>query len=102
MNAFASARPATRALAVLTLGFALLVALVASAMARVEIDISKGNVEPLPIAIPAFLGETELGRQIADVVQADLKRSGLFAPIDRAAFIEQITDSNVRPNFPDW
>ncbi len=72
------------------------------ALAKVEIDVTKGNVEPLPIAIPLFLGESQLGRDIAGVVEADLRRSGLFAPIDRAAFIENISDSNAQPNFPSW
>ena len=72
------------------------------ANARIEIDITKGNVEPLPIAIPSFLGNNQLARDIADVVSADLKRSGLFAPMDRAGFVQQISDSNATPRFGDW
>ena len=72
------------------------------AHARIEIDITKGNVEPLPIAIPSFLGNNQLARDIADVVSADLKRSGLFAPMDRAGFVQQISDSNATPRFGDW
>ena len=47
---------------------------VAPAHARVEININKGNVEPLPIAVTDFL-QGELGQKISDVVAADLKRS---------------------------
>ena len=75
---------------------------VVQAFARVEIDVTKGNVDPLPIAIPVFLDNGELGRKISDVVEADLRRSGLFAPIDRAAFIEKITNTNANPNFSSW
>lgn len=73
-----------------------------AAHARIEIDVTRGNVEPLPIAIPAFLGDSELGQRISSVVEADLRRSGLFAPIDQAAFIERLQDSNRRPNFASW
>ena len=73
-----------------------------SAFARVEIDITKGNVEPLPIAIPTFLGGTKLGQDISAVISADLKRSGLFIPMDQASFIEKISNSNATPRFVDW
>ncbi len=75
------------------------------AQALVEIDITKGNVAPLPIAIPAFVGtgrQGDIARNIAAVVEADLKRSGLFAPIDHAAFIEKISNPDNAPRFSDW
>lgn len=75
--------------------------MIAPAHARVEININKGNVEPLPIAITDFL-QGELGQKISDVVAADLKRSGLFAPIDKKAFIEKITNPDAAPRFEDW
>ncbi|MFD1704508.1 Tol-Pal system beta propeller repeat protein TolB [Methylopila henanensis] len=82
-----------------------LAALAPAARAQVNIDINQGNVQPLPIAIPAFLGQggdAELARNIASVVEADLKRSGLFAPIDHKAFIEKITNTDAAPRFGDW
>ena len=72
------------------------------ARALVEIDVNKGNVEPLPIAITDFLSDDGIGVDIAAIVAADLKRSGLFAPIDKGAFIEKISDTNVAPRFEDW
>ncbi|WP_244743194.1 Tol-Pal system beta propeller repeat protein TolB [Mesorhizobium sp. L-8-10] len=72
------------------------------AHALVEIDINKGNVEPLPIAISDFVSQDGAGAEIAAVVAADLKRSGLFAPIDKGAFIEKITDPDAAPRFDDW
>ncbi|RVC15076.1 Tol-Pal system protein TolB, partial [Mesorhizobium sp. M7A.F.Ca.CA.002.15.2.1] len=56
------------------------------ALALVELNVNKGNVEPLPIAITDFQGGDALGAQISQIVTADLKRSGLFAPIDKSAF----------------
>ena len=80
----------------------MLIAAASTAQARIEIDVTRGNVEPLSIAIPSFLGDSQLGRDIASVVEADLRRSGLFAPIDQAAFIERINNSNRRPSFSSW
>ena len=77
-------------------------ALTLPARALVEIDINKGNAEPLPIAITDFLSGGELGAQISQIVAADLKRSGLFAPIDQGAFIEKISNPDVAPRFEDW
>lgn len=71
------------------------------ASALVEIDVNKGTVEPLPVAITDFAGGA-LGAEISSIVQADLKRSGLFAPIDKAAFIEKIANPDQTPRFDDW
>jgi len=72
----------------------------------VEVDINKGTIQPVPIAIPAFSGAdaktTELGAQIAQVVSADLGRSGFFRPLDPSTFVEKSLNVNINPNFPDW
>jgi TolB protein len=63
----------------------------------------QGTLAPIPIAIPEFLGEDpKLGRDIADVVAADLERSGLFKSLDRSSFLERVRDVNAAPRFPDW
>ncbi|MGN6463990.1 MAG: Tol-Pal system protein TolB, partial [Rhizobiaceae bacterium] len=72
------------------------------AWALVEIDVNKGNVAPLPIAITDFLSGDAIGAQISDIVSADLKRSGLFAPIDKSAFIEKVSNPDAAPRFDDW
>ena len=72
------------------------------ARALVEIDVNKGNIEPLPIAITDFLAGDALGGEISGIVTADLKRSGLFAPIAKSAFIEKISNPDVAPRFEDW
>lgn len=81
-------------------GFSTAITLPAHAL--VEIDVNKGNVEPLPIAITDFISSGGIGAEISDIVAADLKRSGLFAPIDKGAFIEKITNSDQAPRFEDW
>ncbi len=76
------------------------------ALAQLRIDITKGNVNPLPIAITNFTGPngqvSEYGMDIADVISANLERSGLFRPIEQRAFIQQISDGNTIPRFADW
>lgn len=75
-------------------------ALAPAAHAQVEVDINRGEVKPLPIAIPAFAGQQ--GAEIAQVITGNLERSGLFAPIPQSAYMEQGMDVNVQPRFPEW
>jgi TolB protein len=72
------------------------------ARAEIEVDVNRGDVQPLPIAIPPLSGGGSVGADIASVVTANLERSGLFRPIDPNAFIEHDIDVNVQPRFPDW
>ena len=81
---------------------AALILVPAVASAQLKIDITKGNVDPLPVAITGFTGDTTNGSNIAAVVSADLERSGLFRPISQSAFIERITNGDQVPRFADW
>lgn len=72
------------------------------ASAQLKIDITKGNVDPLPIAITGFTGDTANGASITSVVSANLERSGLFRPISSSAFIEQVSNGDQVPRFADW
>lgn len=73
----------------------------ATAHAELKIDITKGNVEPLPIAVTTFTGDAQ-GSDITSVIAGDLERSGLFKPISSQAFIEQITNGDAVPRYADW
>jgi len=65
--------------------------------------LQEGNIAPIPIAIPEFLGEDpKLGADIAGVVAADLKGSGRFEPINPASFLERPRDVNAMPNMNSW
>ncbi|OXE36435.1 MAG: Tol-Pal system beta propeller repeat protein TolB [Phenylobacterium zucineum] len=70
------------------------------ARAEIEVDVNKGDVKPLPIAIPAFAGDR--GADIAQVISANLERSGLFAPLDPKTFTEQNLQVEIQPQFPLW
>jgi TolB protein len=68
-----------------------------------EFVIDEANIRPRPIAVPEFMGEDpRFGLELSDVVAADLERSGLFRPLDRASFLERLRDINVMPRFADW
>jgi TolB protein len=64
------------------------------------IDITRARTDPLPVAIPDFTGVQPFGAQIAQVITANLARSGLFRPVDRRAFITQGAEAT--PRFADW
>ncbi|WP_062204425.1 Tol-Pal system beta propeller repeat protein TolB [Aureimonas sp. AU12] len=90
-----------------TLAFALaattaVFAVCAPARAEVEVDVTKGTVAPLPIALPSFQSRDALGQKVIEVVTADLKRSGLFAPVNPAAFIQKDIGPDATPRFQDW
>jgi len=97
---FLSAPRAGVLAAVLLLGFAGSDAGTAEAALQVRID--QGVTEPIPLAIPDFLGNAQANRDIAGVIRADLERSGLFKSLNPASFIEKISDINAPPHFADW
>ncbi len=63
----------------------------------------EGSLSPIPIAIPEFAGDNPtLAAEISNVVANDLESSGLFRPLDRASFLEDLRDVNAAPRFVDW
>lgn len=96
---------------ILTFVLALFAAVPAAAVIRV--DINSGIAQPLPVAVPAFataaVASTEagttaaLGVQVAGVIAADLASSGLFRPLDPAAYTTTVTVPDVTaPQFAAW
>lgn len=71
-----------------------------------EIDITQGNIRPIPIAIAPFMGlgpeSQALASGLTGIIEGNLERSGLFKIINRGAFIERIFDINMPPRFQDW
>ena len=81
----------------------------------IEVDISRGNLNPLPISVsPLFADKTssnllkndlkieDLGIKIADVVENNLKQTGLFNPLSRKAFLQKPDIAHLKPRFEDW
>src|SRR3954465_11608210 len=71
-----------------------------------RIIVPEGEFTPLPIAIPNFAAGTpadaEVGVGVSQVITNNLKRSGLFAPIDQAAYIDKVINIDAAPNFQNW
>ncbi len=95
-----------RLLTALGLALALGAAFASPARAELQIDITRGTVEPIPIAITDFFSSNgdaaDAGKRIAAVVKNDLDRSGLFRSIDQRAFIQRPEEIGEQPRFADW
>jgi TolB protein len=74
--------------------------------AVVRLDITEGNFQPLPIAIPKFIGgapsDDDIAGGVTQIITANLQRSGFFAPIDSASYLETIASVDAVPNFQSW
>ena len=89
-------------LALALLGF---VAAGGAARAELHLDLTRGKIEPMPIAIPDFAGANagaQAARDITQVVSADLERSGLFLPLDPRSFIDKDAATHSPPRYGDW
>jgi TolB protein len=76
------------------------------AQAELKVDITRGTVEPIPLAIPDFVGSDpvsqQMGRDLVRVISNNLTRSGLFTMVDPRSFIQDSASLQVQPRFPDW
>jgi len=86
-----------------------------SAVALVEVDITRGNLDPLPIAVsPLYieLGSKDIkqgdkiiknvGEKISKVIEINFKRSGLFNPLKKDSFVQKPDIAHIKPRFEDW
>jgi len=71
-----------------------------------KIDITKGNLDPIPVAVTPFNGDStrasDIAAKMTKVISQNLVNSGLFKTIDKNAFIEKLDDVSAIPHFPDW
>jgi TolB protein len=85
------------------------------ALALVEVDITRGNLDPLPIAVsPLYIapGSVDIkqgdkviknvGERISKVIETNFKRSGLFNPLKKDSFVQDPEIAHVKPRFEDW
>ena len=83
--------------------------------ALIEVDITRGNLDPLPIAVsPLYVepgsldvkedGKTirNVGEAISKVIEVNFKRSGLFNPLKKDSFVQKPDIAHVKPRFEDW
>jgi TolB protein len=70
------------------------------------INVTRGTVDPIPIAINRFRGvdpaDLKIAQDVIAVITNDLKGSGIFRPISSAAFIESKTGITHTPLFAAW
>ena len=97
----------TRLLLALVMAFTAAIGLAPTASAELKVLVEgSGNFQPTPLAIPDFEvrggTNTELARQIADVVRNDLESTGLFEMQNPASFIQKDLSIDVQPRFADW
>ena len=95
--------------------FLLIVLLPIKAFALIEVDITRGNLSPLPIAVSPLsideeskenfriiLKKKNIGSEISKIVENNLKQSGLFNPLNKDAFLQKPEIANLKPRFEDW
>ena len=86
-----------------------------NAKALIEVDITRGNLNPLPIAVSPLsideesrknfeklLKKKNIGSEISKIVEKNLKTSGLFNPLNKDAFLQAPDIANLKPRFEDW
>jgi len=86
-----------------------------SSFALIEVDITRGNLDPLPIAVSPLYVEPgskdikqgnktikNIGEEIAKVIEVNFRRSGLFNPLKKDSFVQNPDIVHVKPRFEDW
>ena len=95
--------------------FLLFITIPTKSFSLVEVDITRGNLTPLPIAVSPLssnqksrlalekvLKIEDLGAEISKVVEDNLKKSGLFNPLIKDAFLQKPDIAHLKPRFEDW
>ena len=78
----------------------------AQAQGELRVDVTRGTIEPMPIAISPFSGsgaDANLASEMPNVISNNLAGSGLFKPVNPAAFVQDaasIQRDGVR--FAEW
>ena len=86
-----------------------------SSFALIEVDITRGNLDPLPVAVSPLYHEPgsadvtsgdkiikNVGEEISKIIEINLKRSGLFNPLNKDSFVQNPDIAHIKPRFEDW
>lgn len=84
----------------------LLIFFVPSSYAALDVTISQGKVEPTPIAITNFFGNSDKtikgGEVLREIISNNLTNSGLFYTVDDDLYIQSDNLVDKVPRFEDW
>lgn len=83
-----------------------LVLLPSVARAELRVDVTKGTMDPIPVAITDFVPKDASGSQfstdIPQVISSDLESTGLFKLIDPRSFIQDSASMQTQIRFNEW
>jgi TolB protein len=79
----------------------------------IEVDITRGNLDPLPIAVSPLhvdpksdslkdIKTKELGEKVSEIIEKNFKATGLFNPLKKEAFVQKPDIAHLKPRFEDW
>ena len=81
--------------------------------ALIEVDITRGNLDPLPIAVSPLHVDIKsenykdlkvkiLGENISKIIESNFRNTGLFNPLKKDAFVQKPDIAHLKPRFEDW
>ena len=87
--------------------------LIDKSFALIEIDITRGNLDPLPIAISPLhvdiksenfdgIKIKQLGESISKIIEDNFRATGLINPLKKDAFVQKPDIAHLKPRFEDW
>ncbi|MAC68575.1 MAG: Tol-Pal system protein TolB, partial [Gammaproteobacteria bacterium] len=87
--------------------------LINTSYALIEVDITRGNLDPLPIAVSPLhvdiksedykdLKIKDLGDNISKIIENNFRATGLFNPLKKEAFVQKPDIAHLKPRFEDW
>ena len=78
----------------------------AVSFSELRIDITRGNTEPIPVALVKFQtnsdSENKISLDIKKVISNNLQRSGLFTMLPKTIFLTEKLNFDSKPSFSDW
>ena len=93
----------------------LIILIPSNSFGLIEVDITRGNLDPLPVAVSPLsideesrknfeniLKKKNIGTEISNIVEKNLKTSGLFNPLNKDSFLQAPDIANLKPRFEDW
>ena len=93
--------------------FLLYIFLINKSYSLIEIDITRGNLDPLPIAISPLHVDIKsednkdikiknIKENISKIIENNFRGTGLFNPLKKEAFVQKPDIAHLKPRFEDW